>query len=79
VRYYFDIDLGTGLVKDEEGLVLESELQAREEARRAVAEFAAEAIASPTPPNSVNLWLRNMSGHILEHHTVRYSVSGITG
>jgi hypothetical protein len=73
VRYYFDVQVGATRIEDEQGLDFGSEQQAREEAKRAIAEIASEAIAGPTPPSNVELWLRNTAGSSLAHHSVRYT------
>jgi uncharacterized protein DUF6894 len=75
VRYYFDVCIGATLIEDEQGLDFESEQQAREEARRAISEIASEAIAGPTPPGNVDLWLRNTAGRSLAHHSVTYGLT----
>jgi hypothetical protein len=72
MRYFFDIAINSVIAKDDSGLTFDREQDARAEARRALAEIAAEEIPSSDLDTTIDLWLRTETLAQLGHFQLTF-------
>jgi hypothetical protein len=72
--YYFDIDDGNRLYPDDEGLELPDDEAAREEARNAIGEMAAEYIPGEGSRKTLSMRVRNANGVALLELSVVFTL-----
>ena len=78
-RFYFDVDDGDKLYRDEIGSELASVQAARDEASRAVAELARDYLPSADPQKNITMWVRNEDGSALLSLSLSFAVQALDG
>jgi hypothetical protein len=69
-RFYFDIENGNELIRDEEGVEADSLVEALDEAQSVITEMADE-VASAAPNETWTLVVRNCNGILVARLPIR--------
>lgn len=75
--YYFDTDDGETLFRDDVGIELADDQEARDQGSTTIGEMAKEYLPGGPPQKNLTMWVRNESGQAVLQLTLSFAIRAL--